>query len=251
MKRLFAFIIAVCILVSCLSFGSHGALYFFSAVERYVPDGAALALSGRFDFPEMSSGGGDVWIYFNMAFIPEGEDSRFTLYFDELHDNELCIKRDALVVDARYNHETLYLNYGTGFDHFNNVVIRILSRSGAYELTVFVNEEMVYIGSVPDAALIGETFSGRVDGIAIIDDYHLYRNDNTFTEIPTGFEGLVENDPFLPGDADGDGELTAADAIALRRFLAGHSVTLATCADTNCDGRVSARDLLLIRRALA
>lgn len=251
MKRLFSFVIAVCILVSCLSFGTEGALYFFSAVEHYLPGGRALAVSDKFEFSEMRSGGGDVWIYFNMAFIPEGEDTRFTLYLDEFHDNEICIKRDALVVDTRERHEAMYMKFGTGLDNFNNVVIRILSAQNGYELAIFLNEEMVYIGIVPDAALICDFFAGRVEGTAVIEDYHLYRNDSTYTEIPTDFEKLVENDPYLPGDADGDGVLSASDAIRLRRALAGHPESIALGGDMNSDGRISSKDLLLVRRSLA
>jgi len=64
------------------------------------------------------------------------------------------------------------------------------------------------------------------------------------------FEELLK----LIGDADGDGEITAADALVLKKYFAG-IVTLEDInielADAFEDGKINAKDLLMIRKLLA
>ena len=56
-------------------------------------------------------------------------------------------------------------------------------------------------------------------------------------------------DDVLPGDTDGDGVRTAADAVLLQSYLLGHKVTLsAKAADLNTDSRLDARDLTSVKR---
>ena len=58
----------------------------------------------------------------------------------------------------------------------------------------------------------------------------------------------------MPGDLDGDGELTSADVVLLARYLAGaETLTEAqlTAADLNADGVITSADLVLLARKVA
>ena len=55
----------------------------------------------------------------------------------------------------------------------------------------------------------------------------------------------------VPGDISGDGDVTSADLLRLRRYLAGQNVTAETGnADLNGDGCVDLLDLMLLQRLL-
>jgi len=57
---------------------------------------------------------------------------------------------------------------------------------------------------------------------------------------------------FIPGDVNGDGQVTAADVAMLRAYLAGFPVIICMyAADVNGDGQVTAADVALIRAYLA
>lgn len=54
------------------------------------------------------------------------------------------------------------------------------------------------------------------------------------------------------GDANNDGKITAADVLIIRKHIAGQSVKLDTnVSDVNVDGKVTAADVLLIRKFIA
>ena len=53
------------------------------------------------------------------------------------------------------------------------------------------------------------------------------------------------------GDADGDGEVTLADASLVQQFLAGGDVTVVDGADADGDGEVTLADASLIQQFLA
>ena len=56
----------------------------------------------------------------------------------------------------------------------------------------------------------------------------------------------------LVGDVNGDGEVTNADLIRLRRYLSGQDVSAETGnADLNGDGKVDLKDLMLLQMRLA
>ena len=56
----------------------------------------------------------------------------------------------------------------------------------------------------------------------------------------------------LPGDADGDGEVTAADAASILQHIAGWSVTVDTAvADVDGDGEITAADAATILQYIA
>ena len=54
------------------------------------------------------------------------------------------------------------------------------------------------------------------------------------------------------GDANGDGELTAIDAMLLQQYIAGYEVTMnETSADANGDGEITAIDAMLLQQYIA
>ncbi|MBO5196742.1 MAG: hypothetical protein J6C03_06585 [Clostridia bacterium] len=64
------------------------------------------------------------------------------------------------------------------------------------------------------------------------------------------FEELLK----IIGDVDGDGEITASDALAMRKYLSGRTTAEGInidLADAFEDGRINAKDLLVIKKILA
>ena len=63
---------------------------------------------------------------------------------------------------------------------------------------------------------------------------------------------IWQEDPdYLPGDANGDGDVDLLDLVRLRKSLAGDQVELnKTCADLNGDGQVDGLDLMELRKLL-
>lgn len=236
-------------------FASSAALYFFSGVPHYIPEGEALGLSGDFSYPEMGGDGSDMWVYFNMALLPDEDDCQINIYLDSDGENVLYIGTDSLGI----GNDGLDHDFGAGAESFNNVVIRIIRQNKYYDVRIFVNEEAVYMGTAENAELIlSRSFAGEViGGAAVIDDYHLYRNDDTYTEISTDFDHLVGYGYLqllnLPGDADGDGYVTASDVVLMRRYFAGIApfVRNLKAADFDRDGVLNSKDLLQLRRSLA
>ena len=56
---------------------------------------------------------------------------------------------------------------------------------------------------------------------------------------------------FLPGDANGDGDVDVLDLVRLRKSMAGQQVELKlSCVDLNGDGQADGLDLLLLRKLL-
>ena len=61
----------------------------------------------------------------------------------------------------------------------------------------------------------------------------------------------LEDPDYLPGDANGDGDVDLLDLVRLRKSMAGSQVELNTsCADLNGDGQVDGLDLLELRKLL-
>ena len=78
---------------------------------------------------------------------------------------------------------------------------------------------------------------------------HVYDNDRDGDCNVCGAEREV---PVMAGDADGDGAISAMDAILLSQYLAGWDVTLnEVSADTDGDGAISAMDAILLSQYLA
>lgn len=57
---------------------------------------------------------------------------------------------------------------------------------------------------------------------------------------------------FIYGDLDGDGKISAKDSLLMRRHLSGAEVEVnESAADINCDGKITSIDMTLLRRHLA
>ena len=66
-----------------------------------------------------------------------------------------------------------------------------------------------------------------------------------------GISGGITVSLGLAGDVNGDGEVTNADLIRLRRYLSGQNVSAETGnADLNGDGKVDLKDLMLLQLLL-
>lgn len=64
-------------------------------------------------------------------------------------------------------------------------------------------------------------------------------------------EGTVQVTVGIPGDINGDGRVTSADLLRLRRYLSGQSVPVETGnADLNADGKVDLTDVMLLQKLL-
>ena len=67
----------------------------------------------------------------------------------------------------------------------------------------------------------------------------------------SGVSGGIAVSLGLPGDINGDGQVTNADLLRLRRYLSGQAVSAETGnADLNNDGRVDLKDLMLLQMLL-
>ena len=78
--------------------------------------------------------------------------------------------------------------------------------------------------------------------------------DKDLQNVPFGTQGgAVEVAPRIPGDADGDGNVSLLDVASLLRYLAGGwgETVDASNADVNGDGKLDLRDVTILRRYLA
>lgn len=78
-------------------------------------------------------------------------------------------------------------------------------------------------------------------------------SERTYSSIKLRVRSFEALGTYIPGDLDGDGILTAADALIMRNYLArrisGDEIDT-VAADVNGDGKINAKDQVLIRRAL-
>lgn len=68
---------------------------------------------------------------------------------------------------------------------------------------------------------------------------------------PDSLPGTVAVTVGIPGDINGDGRITSADLLRLRRYLAGQNVPVETGnADLNGDGKIDLQDVILLQNIL-
>lgn len=65
--------------------------------------------------------------------------------------------------------------------------------------------------------------------------------------------GIISVKSYTPGDVSGDGQVTTADVVLIRRYIAGgYDVSfLLDAADVNADAKINTLDVILIRRFIA
>ena len=111
--------------------------------------------------------------------------------------------------------------------------------------------EIIWTSSDETVATVDEY--GRVTGIApgtVEITAQVKGSDATTSCTVTVLPRTAER---LPGDADGDGEVTLKDCVQITRYLAGgwDAVIDLVNADVNGDGVVNLKDVVLLRRYLA
>lgn len=93
------------------------------------------------------------------------------------------------------------------------------------------------------------------NGFIKIPDFHIDCYSGT-----AGEEYAAENElnytshdiTVIFGDANNDGKVTANDVLLIRKNIAGQSVKMNTAAaDVNCDGKLTATDVLMIRKSIS
>ncbi|MDO5151676.1 MAG: dockerin type I repeat-containing protein, partial [Oscillospiraceae bacterium] len=87
------------------------------------------------------------------------------------------------------------------------------------------------------AELIGENFVD--DSAEINDGYPVFK-----------WQTAQAEPEFIPGDANGDGEVTLRDVAAVRKFIMGEKEIDEKAADLNGDGEVNLRDVRIIRKII-
>lgn len=100
---------------------------------------------------------------------------------------------------------------------------------------------------VLDDAELGDAYV-RVAALGRYDAMNADGDEVSFATV----DGNIEVSPIIYGDVDGDGSVTARDAMFLSRYIAGYDVDiLAEAADLDRDGAVTARDAMILARHIA
>ncbi|MDO5151477.1 MAG: dockerin type I repeat-containing protein, partial [Oscillospiraceae bacterium] len=101
-----------------------------------------------------------------------------------------------------------------------------------------------------------ETFQTSATGtyyvwVAIIDPSGENNHKWSRSENPVNITSDSNPEPeFIPGDANGDGEVTLRDVAAVRKFIMGEKEIDEKAADLNGDGEVNLRDVRVIRKII-
>lgn len=109
----------------------------------------------------------------------------------------------------------------------------------------------------PEGGRLKVTYSGNHEDEIEITEEMLSQVDNrtfglkevtvTFGGKQTSFEVYY----FVPGDANGDGELNMADVVTLSKYASGHSVEISFGANANGDDKINLSDAVHLARFLA
>ena len=120
---------------------------------------------------------------------------------------------------------------GDAFDP-SGIAVKVLYKHGGFKIHYLSD---LFCGSVPDMTRLG-------------------KQEVVFEHLEMGYALSYEINvaPKMPGDMDGDGVLSLADVVALRRYLAGgYDIDLATeAADLNGDGAADMLDVDILRKKI-
>ena len=86
--------------------------------------------------------------------------------------------------------------------------------------------------------------------VTIDDPDELFNSKDEKVQFET-VDGTVTITKFTVGDANGDGKVNARDVVLMQRYLSGWSFEIVGNADANGDGKVNARDVVLLQRYLS
>jgi hypothetical protein len=134
---------------------------------------------------------------------------------------------------------------------------------GACAGDVFVTAMTADGSDIEFSTLLGGSDVDHANGVAVGDDGALYVAGMTRTELwplvdplPAAFLGtggtrsfavrIGDDDAPVPGDVNGDGAVTASDALAGLNVALGIGQCLLCVCDLNGDGSISATDALII-----
>lgn len=200
-----------------------------------------------------------VLFYADTAEAAEGESA----------DINLCIEGEdylahALAVTVWYDPEALELNSvtrGSAIDWENTLNHLDTSMPGRISLGVLYpgNEGMTQANNGIIHTMNFTVLAGAAENSEIrveVKKFNYMMTDDDQYPVPTqtqsGWIFVDGGEPGVPGDADGDGVVTAADALLVMRCALGTAElspeTAALC-DTDGDGNVTLSDAVLILRA--
>ncbi|MBE6562323.1 MAG: hypothetical protein E7660_01155 [Ruminococcaceae bacterium] len=185
------------------------------------------------------------------------------LLFDEGSKEEIPIRKEMIsgFDNTIIGKQTLTVTYG--------------EKTAAFEVEVFaMSLSGIVVSSLPDKTVYREGEKLDTSGMVIsavynngtteiIDDYTVSGYESTVgtKNVIVSWNGFTDEftvtvrdkDSVMAGDADGDGKVTTKDILLIRKYLGG-AVTadkvIFTAADVDGDGKITTKDILRLRKFL-
>lgn len=154
--------------------------------------------------------------------------------------------------------EAIFTNFNIGETYNFKMSYYIDETTFEGGIYLYINNNLVMSYTTDDDP---DLYFDLVYGAAVTGDsldWWIIRQFNTefwLDNLTVGNGAFTRIDRQYNGDADGDYAITAADATAIRLVLSGNAdaadLTCKGRADANIDGKINAKDLLIVRIALA
>ena len=172
-----------------------------------------------------------------------------------LYDDRFAILEGIIITPALGSEDTkgsISLNYPTGFNKDNCVVIGLMSQNTGNDEKSYNTSSSIGLSAEEVRGCYGLQASLRGDGI-LISLYKVNKNAQqknihvriVLMKLPT----LVKGIDYVLGDVTGDGKITSDDKELLLNYCAGNTgltYKQTKSADVNKDGMITSADGLLI-----